>query len=280
MKKRARRLERLKILEVSACDVGAGGDHRPESRPRVVLMKRGRVTGFDDAGEMLIDGVPRWRRKKTGGAVDKADSLSRAVEEIQEHREAIKAAGLMGDQMQVDIVKAMSDRVAEVQKVFPNLSEAAVMARIAESRAPEDQQLWRQYKTGIAPSGAVAKEDIDVAKAIKKMAKRCDQLMAADPTIRSTESAVAKVAVSTDSGDQRLWARYRAAGQVAAVAQLPRSSPAPVGKGMESIVFDNLCVAIRASFPGISSTQVRQWAQAVMAGNPPKEMLTVRTHAA
>jgi hypothetical protein len=269
----AKKLTKLRISEVSAVDRGAAVG------ARMVLMKRGRVTGFDDAGEMLIDGVPRWRLKlqQTGGAVEKADSLSRALEEIQEHREAIKAAGLTGDQMQVDTVKAMSDRVAEVQKVFPNLSEAAVLARIAESRAPEDQQLWRQYKTGIAPTGAVAKEDIDVAKAIKEMAKRCDQLMAADPTIRSTESAVAKVAVSTLPSDQELWRDYRAAGQVAPVAALPASSPAPVGKGQESLVFDNLCRAIRDSFPGILSAQVRQWAQAVMAGAPPKEMLTVRT---
>jgi hypothetical protein len=241
------------------------------------MAKRNKTTGrgrwareWDNAYGLL----PRRKR-----ANDDADRVAIAKREVADNLAAGGAAALGDFNMQTDVIKSMTDRLSEIRNACPDLTEGAAMLKLAESRNPEDQQLWRQYKM-CAPTGAVAKEDIDVAKAIKEMAERCSQLMAADAGIRSRESAIAKVATSTDPDDLRLWARYRAAGQVAPVAALPASSPAPVGKGQESIVFDNLCRAIRDSFPGISSAQVRQWAQAVMAGNPPKEMLTVRTHAA
>jgi hypothetical protein len=112
------------------------------------------------------------------------------------------------------------------------------MLKLAESRSPADQELWRSFKAGTAAPGAVAKE-FDVAKALEKMGARVDQLMLADPGIKSRESAIAKIAASPLESDRRLWDRYKASG-----AALPSSSPAAVGKAADKAADEALIQAI------------------------------------
>jgi len=271
MAKRIKRLTKLRIDEVSVCDSGAGRG------VEVVLMKRN--VGFNDADELTIDGVPRWRRKK-GGAVAKADSLERALQEIEETRRLRKSLAVEKEDttMQTDIVTAMSKRLGEIRAVHPHISEGAAMLKLAESRNPDDQALWRQFKGEAVPAYTVGKA-VNSEKAVRKMAKRCDQLMRSDPTIQSRESAIAKIATSRDPDDLRLWTRYRQAGQVADVAQLPHSSPEPVGKAVKDVALQNMIRAIGDAYPHLSAAQVRQWADAVMRGAPPEAMLH-NTHTA
>jgi hypothetical protein len=262
--RRPKRLTRLKINEVSAVDSGAAiGAH-------VVVMKgvttgRGRwARQWDDAYTLLP------RRKKGGGdAIGKGEtsSLARAKREIRINK--LAAAGYTAPKesdMEIDIMKAMSNRIAEVQKVFPNLSDASVMARIAESRAPEDQALWREYKGGVALSSSVEKS-VKVKKTLKTMSARIDELMATNPSIRSRESAIAKVAVSPLSADQELWRDYRIASQQVPDAAL-RSEPAPVGKAVDEVEFERLCANLRQQYPGFSGKKYRAWATQIIEQAP------------
>jgi hypothetical protein len=107
-------------------------------------------------------------------------------------------------------MKAMNVRIEAIMKADPSIRSAgSAMLKLAESRDPADQELWREFKNGTALEGAVAK-DFDVAKALKRMSKRCDELQATDPTL-SRNSAIAKVAASPDPADRQLWERYKAA---------------------------------------------------------------------
>ena len=72
----------MKVSEISAVDNGAGGDHRLQSRPAVVLMKRaGRRFDFNGAASLV-------RVDKAG----KADRIAAALAEIEENRAVAKAA--------------------------------------------------------------------------------------------------------------------------------------------------------------------------------------------
>jgi hypothetical protein len=120
------------------------------------------------------------------------------------------------------VITKMSSRVAEIRKADPSIrSDQQAMLRLSESRSLADQVLWRDYKDNTAPVWAIGKT-VDSEKAIRKMATRCDELMARDPSIRSRAGAIAKIAQSTNPGDQKIWQRYKAAGQVADVAQFAR----------------------------------------------------------
>jgi len=226
MAKRIKRLTRLQISEVSAVDAGAAVG------ARVVLMKR--ATGFNDAGELLIDGVPRWqRKKKAAGGSGKGDSLAKALAEIEANRAIAKsAAPLMGDTkmqtQEIDVVKAMSSRIAEIRKAFPTLSEAGAMARIAESRSPSDQMLWRIYKSAGASTGSIEKS-VKVKKTLRHMDERITEIMKVDPTVRSRESAIGRIASSRLPSDAELWRDYRVASQQVDQVVL-REDLVPVGK--------------------------------------------------
>ena len=274
MKKRSiKRLTHLKIDSVDAVDRGAG------EGVKIMLMKR--APGFDGAYGLLgRNGKPRWQRKAAEGTGGD-DSLQKALAEIEETRAFVKAAApLMGDTMQtreVDVVKAMSSRIAEIRKADPSIrSDNHALLKLSESRAESDQTLWRSWKKGVVSASTVHKA-IDPEKAIRKMVKRCDELMAADPSVRSRESAIAKVASSRLETDQKIWKNYRAGAQATDESALPSSSPAPVGKSMADLAMANMVEALMASYPHLSVEAARRWAEKIMRGAPPAAALTQRT---
>jgi hypothetical protein len=268
--KRIKRLTRLKIDEVSAVTAAANPG------ARVAIMKRDggkkrRVAGFDAAGQFVDrDGVPEWRWKRGVVAnLDDGDSLAKALAEIETNRAFVKAAApLMGDTMQtqeVDVVKAMSSRITEIRKADPSIrSDNHAMLRLSESRNLADQALWRGWKQGVVLASTVQKA-IDPEKAVRKMTKRVDQLMQSDPTIRSRESAIAKIATSPLQANRKLWSRYKASGMA-----IDNSRPLPIGKQTSSeSAFEALVAAIRASNPRLSDAQAREWARRTQQHAPP-----------
>jgi len=213
----AKRLTKLRIDSVDAVDRGAG------EGVKVMIMKR------DGARRWDVPRGYRWNDAYDLVPVDDADrqaaSVAKAMAEIEANKAAIgKAAPRMEDIMTDDIIGTMSDRVAEIAKAAGCTTEAAMM-RLAESRAPEDQELWRTFKENTAPASTEVGKEFDPAKSLRKMEKRVDQILATDPSVRTRESAIAKIASSRDPADQQLWARYRASGEM-----LDNSTPAPVGK--------------------------------------------------
>lgn len=65
----------------------------------------------------------------------------------------------------------------------------------------------------------------DAVSIAKRVNSRIEELMAADPEVRSYASAVAKIATSRDPADQALWREYK---QLSFVAEAPE--PAPIEK--------------------------------------------------
>jgi len=110
------------------------------------------------------------------------------------------------------------------------------------------------------------------------MAKRCDQLMKADPSIRSRESAIAKVAGSTAPADVNLWREYKSEAQGVDSAPVGKSEVTP--GDMRSLVFNNLLGAIMASYPNLSVEQARSWARKMQQKGPPKAALQLSRDAA
>jgi hypothetical protein len=238
----------------------------------VTFAKDGRRWELPADGELTASLIANAALMGLAVEFEDAATVAAAKREIAINKAAGDAAAVTGENMETEVIKAMGDRVAEIRKVFPTLSDTGAMARIAESRAPADQELWRAYKGGIALPSSVEKT-VKVKKTLKTMNARIDQIMVADPSVRSRESAIAKVAVSRLPGDQELWRDYRIASQQAPDEALPHSEPAPVGKSAESLAFMNLCGALQASYPHMSVAQVRQWAEAIMRKAPPTAML-------
>jgi hypothetical protein len=87
MTKKPKRLTAIKLHEISVVDNGAGGDHRPQSRPAIVLMKRdkphfawGSAYNLVPVGDDIAD----------SDSVTTADtSLERALQEIEMHKRAV-----------------------------------------------------------------------------------------------------------------------------------------------------------------------------------------------
>jgi hypothetical protein len=235
----------------------------------VTFAKDGRRWELPADGELTASLIANAALMGLDVELEDAAPVAAAKREIEINKRAAGDAAAMEANM--DVITKMSSRLGEIRAAEPNLTEGAAMLKLAESRNPDDRVLWHEYKSGTAPTGAIAKE-FDAEKAIKKMAKRCDELMTRDPSVRSREAAIGKVATSTDPDDQKIWHRYKQAGQVGDIAQL-RSQPAEVGKSAESLAFMNLCGALQASYPHMSVAQVRQWAEAIMRKAPPTAML-------
>jgi hypothetical protein len=203
-----------------------------------------------------------------------ADPVAAARAEIEANkRAAAQYAVPTEDNMQtqeVDVIKAMSSRIEAIRKADPTIrSDQHAMLKLAESRSEADQALWRAWKEGVVPASTVVKA-IDPEKAIRKMSKRVDELMQYDPTIRSRESAIAKVAASTLEADQRLWQRYKAAGQAVDAGALLSSDVATAGKLSPSEhAFEQLVTALRDAY-GISDMQARDWARRTQQHAPPQ----------
>jgi hypothetical protein len=64
-----------------------------------------------------------------------------------------------------------------------------------------------------------------VSNAVAAMSERADEILKSDSSIRSRESAIAKVAVSADPRDRQIWDAYRADFDAPAQAE-----PAPIAK--------------------------------------------------
>jgi hypothetical protein len=171
----AKKLTKIRIDEVSAVDSGAGRG------VRVVMMKRaGKRYRFNEAGSL----VPV-------GKFDTSDSLSRALEEVQQHREFRKAAApLVGDQhMQttetVDVnkaatavIKKFDDHVAEFANRH-NITRGAALLKIAAS--PDDAALWCSYREaqqviGVPAAPTPEPAQVLVSEAYQKMAKKAAKL--------------------------------------------------------------------------------------------------------
>jgi hypothetical protein len=285
----AKRLRKLRVTEISCVH------HAANPGAKVMLLKRDGTDAKDrtraELGELLAKragtGQPivfiskstgeRWALPADADIAEpmilSAGGLGLEVELPPAKQRGEPIAKVEGDMQQmetVDIAKAMENRIATMMKRDPNIrSTASAMLRLAESRDPADQELWRGYKTGTAPAGAVAKaeDEFSVKKALKRMSKRVEEIMAADPTIRSRESAIAKIASSRDPDDRRLWQRYKS---VPATDQFVISGDTHAQPRRPSdVAFDALVTAIRASNPGMSDATARQWARATQAHKPP-----------
>ena len=178
--RRPKRLTKLRIDEVSVCDSGAGRG------VEVVLMKRD--VGFNDAGELTIDGVPRWRRKMTGGVtkVDTGDtSLDRALEEIEETKRFAKAhaAPLTEDHpMETsEVMKAavakVDDRIAAIiAKSDKPISRVVAIGRMASSSDPRDIEAWQLHKSIASVPATPVSAPAPVSPAFLKMQKKAAKL--------------------------------------------------------------------------------------------------------
>jgi hypothetical protein len=235
IKKRARRLTRLKISEVSAVPSGAGRG------VQVVLMKADTQDGDVSVGEYMRQrGQKKRPRFRFGPAfnlvpvdqVEKVDtqhgghapgrdlpdddfaaaSLQRALAEIEEGRQFSKTAGVTSPTVEdnMDIITKMASRVAEIRKADPSIrSDEVAMLRLAEDyRNPDAQALWKAFKEGTAPASAAIEKSVKIEKTLRKVDKRIAEIRAANPGM-SRESAIAKIATT----DLDLWSRYRVAAQ-------------------------------------------------------------------
>src|SRR5258708_33422366 len=132
----AKRLKKLRIDEVSAVTAAAN------PYATVKIMKR--VTGFDDTGELLINGVPRWRLKlrKTGDVtkVGTGTSVERALAEVEEHKQFKKAHAATSTKdehpmetevMKVAIAKVVSRIDAIIAKSDKPISRVVAIGRMA-----------------------------------------------------------------------------------------------------------------------------------------------------
>jgi hypothetical protein len=263
-----KRLTKLRVDSVDVVDRGAGEGVRIALIKRDGDPKRRGHAHFDDAYGLIRADGRSWRTKATRDAGDAAIEKARA--EIEQNYAAPALKRQMEEEMEqvVDIAKAMENRIATMMKRDPTIrSTASAMLKLAESRDPADQELWRGYKTGTAPAGAVAKEDTEfsVKKALRRMSERVTELQTASPGL-TRESAIAKVAASRAPGDRQIWDRYRKAlGPMDQyVVDTSASSPRP-----SDIAFEALVTAIRASNPGMSDATARQWAKATQAHKPP-----------
>jgi hypothetical protein len=271
MKPKIKRLTRLKISSVDAVDRGAG------EGVRIMLMKRDRprfvmgpafnlIPAADDTGEG--DGVAKG-----------STSLEKALAEIAETRQLAKslavtkahAAPLTEDHpMETsEVMKAavakVDDRIAVIMKREPTISRDVAYLRLSSSTDDLDQEAWQIHKQlATVPATPVsAPAPVTVSEAYAKMQKKAAKLAKRENI--SQASAFAKIYQARPDLAQADKQFFFTGGSV------------PVGKGLESVVFDNMCRAIRASFPGISDAQVRHWVDLTLQGKPPKEMLTVRT---
>jgi hypothetical protein len=155
----AKRLKKLRIDEVSVVTAAANPG------ARVAIMKR--VTGFDDTGELLIDGVPRWRRKKMGGGavakVDTSTSVERALAEIEETKRFAKAHAAVTEVIPMEtqdvtkaaaavaVVKRFDGIIAEIAKRH-NITPGAALLKVAQDR--EMSAEWFAYRQAQQIDGA------------------------------------------------------------------------------------------------------------------------------
>jgi len=217
----ARKLKKLQVLEVSAVNAAASPG------ARVLIRKRNYATPtgyrWNDAYNLVP--VDDDDGEQPTAKITDADRLAAVRREIADNYAAVgKAATEDHDMEHDDIIGTMSDRVSEIAKATGCSDEAAMM-RLAESRAPEDQALWREFKLNAAPASTAVGKEYDPNKSLRKMQKRVDQILATDPSVHTRESAIAKVASSRDPADLELWQRYRASDQT-----IDSSPVAPVGK--------------------------------------------------
>jgi hypothetical protein len=259
--KRAKRLTKLRIHEVSVCDAGAGRG------VRIALMKR-----RGDQPERRWRWGPAYNLiPAEGDDGSRAETIAAAKREIAENwsgsglGEAKLSSGTEYQSMEINIAKAMEVRTAAIMKSDPSVrSPESAMLKLAESRDPQDQALWRAYKSGVMPASAPVEKTINVEKTMRKVDKRIAELQAVDPSL-SRLSAIAKIASSP--GDRELWERYKALGPMDEyVTSGNTGSPS---RRPSAVAFEALVTAIRASNPGMSDATARQWARATQAHKPP-----------
>ena len=167
-------------------------------------------------------GRGHWAREWTGAfglqprskglvpAIAKADSVAKALTEIQEHRAAGFVAPKKEDTTMTDIIKSMSDRLSEIRKAHPGLTEGAAMLKLAESRNPEDQALWREYKARNRPCRARVEKSVKVKKTLKTMGARIDEIMSTDRHV-AAESRRSRRSRARANPIDELWRYYRIA---------------------------------------------------------------------
>jgi hypothetical protein len=279
-----KRLKALKILEVSAVTAAAN------PHAAVKITKRMPHDVIDSrTGEVVGEFSNRRKAAKERDRLNAgARSLAEAEAEIAENRRYAKShAAVTEENMQteiVDIAKAQSiltqvdKRVDEIARTH-FISHQGALMRLAQTSAlvnKSDAELWQGYRLAKQlvednrPAPIAAPVQV-AGPAFAAMAKRVDAIMKADSTVRSRESAIAKVATSVIPSDQALWQAYKLEGQ--------GHDTAPVGKGevapgeLRNLVFLNLTGAIQASYPGISVEQARSWARKIQQKGPPRAAL-------
>ena len=312
----AKRLTKLVVTEVSAVDRGAAMGARVVLMKRDAhqLLEGDKAGQWDVVGpDNEVVGPFETKREaraecdrlnaaaRDGVArVDDLDArVARAKAEIAADKVAAAAAlAAVGktteSNMQtetIDIAKAVTilakftDRVDQIARAnfishegaMMKLASTSYLVNAADAALWQDYRIAKQLVSDNQPAPIAAPVQV-AGPAFSAMAKRVDALMKRDPTIRSRESAIAKVASSTAPADVALWQQYKHEGMGIDTAPVTKGELAP-GE-LRNLAFLNLCGAIAASYPELSVEQIRSWARKVQAKGPPKDALQLSRDAA
>jgi hypothetical protein len=244
----ARKLKKLRITEISSCDVGAGVGCR------IVLAKRdpGAPVRFtkdgrhwDVPGDLSILDHLITHANELGLNIEGA-ARSTPVEKTVNH--------FMGTVMEQPIAK-MYARAAEIMKADDKLSHDQAIAKIATSSRKEDQILWKAYKeTATVPPPAAAPAPTATSPAYEKLMKRARKLARRE----GLSEAQAFSRIYSDPANAELVGAEKAEFFAKAAPRRPSDT-----------AFENLVAAILAMHPGLTEAKAREWARATQAHRPP-----------
>jgi hypothetical protein len=194
--RRVKRLTAIKLHEISVVDNGAGGDHRPQSRPAIVLMKRQKPRYVMGPAFNLIPA------DDDTDTVDKVDtSLDRALQEIEETRQLQKSLAVTKEDNSMDtvtdvakaaavaVVKRFDGIVDGVAKRHQISRSAALLKVAADSEMAADWFAYRQASQviGSPPAPTPEPEPVAVSDAYTKMMRKAEKRAARNGTRVATE---------------------------------------------------------------------------------------------
>jgi hypothetical protein len=262
MGKRAKRLTRLKIHEVSVCDAGAGRG------VRIALMKRAGKSRprfvFNGADSLVPNVDDSWTKP----------TVAKALEEIEANRRLLNSAGLakatppamehhnMGiETVAKAAITKMDSTIEDLMRDPAIKSRASALLKISSSAA--HAETWRAYRAAMQLSTAEEPETaapMTVSPAYAKMMKKAAKLRENEPGL-SQASAFAKIYAARPD-----------------LAQEDKAYFFNKGVGSQftdgSYALDQLLRALRASYPELSEAKIRRLAQQLQAKAPPMAELT------
>jgi hypothetical protein len=262
VKKRARRLSALKILEVSAVDRGAG------EGVRIALMKR--------AGAR-----PRFRFNDADSLVPIENDVDQAVaaakREIAENiAVAQKPAGSnptekrqqMGERMepQTDLATVAKKHIEAIAKAQGCGFDRALLT-CSQSRDPADRAAWDIIKfsgSSAAPVEVEKASEKAVRKGLKRLEKRLEEIQAATGCSRA--GAALRLSTSRSGEDPALWLLHKSqANGTTDGEHLNRPRLSPSEQALAELIR-----GLKAAYPGrkMSEGEWRKAALRTMAHQP------------